>query len=61
MKLTEAQKLERLRRALIHAAMSLEEASCTCVDRSDGHQRGCVGVDQAKDYFRLADRARAWK
>lgn len=45
-----------LAKALHSAAMDLEDASCTCVDRSEGHQPHCVGVRQTKDYFKLAEK-----
>lgn len=48
--------ITQLARALHSAALALEEASCTCVDRSEGHQRGCSGVSHAKDYFKLAEK-----
>lgn len=51
----------KLRNALKDAALQLEEASCSCVDRSNGHQRGCVGVAQARGYFKLVERSRHWK
>lgn len=61
MKLDIVEKFGRLRNALHSAAMQLEEASCTCVDRSNGHQRPCVGVDLARDYHKLVERSRHWK
>lgn len=39
--------------ALKRASADIEEMSCTCVDRSNGHQKDCQGVRNAKDYDKL--------
>jgi len=49
--------MQELAKALSHAVADIEEMGCTCVDRSTGHQRGCVGVATAKAYDKLAIRA----
>lgn len=43
----------KLAKALSSAANAIAEGCCSCVDRSHGHQRGCVGVRQAARYNRL--------
>jgi hypothetical protein len=46
--------IKKLAEALAQAAIRLEESACTCQDRSEGHERGCVGVDHAKPFFKIA-------
>ena len=47
--LVEKESMEILARAVETASFHLEETACDCVDRSNGHQRGCAGVRYAKE------------
>jgi hypothetical protein len=49
--------MQELTRALSGAMADAEENGCTCVDRSNGHQRGCVGVNSTKDYAKTLSKA----
>lgn len=46
--------IAELATALEAAAYKIEEMGCTCVDRSKGHQRGCVGLSNAKRFYAIA-------
>ena len=48
--------VSRLASALSEAAGTIMEGCCSCIDMSNGHQRGCVGVRQAARFNRLATR-----
>lgn len=50
--------VQDLTRALETASHEIEESCCTCVSRSEGHQRGCRGVLRAKAYDKLVARAK---
>jgi hypothetical protein len=49
---------EELTKALESASASLLENSCTCVDRSDGHQPDCSGLREVEDHDKLVEKAK---
>lgn len=50
--------LETLTKALESASASLLENSCTCVDRSEGHQPDCSGLGEVEDHDKLVEKAK---
>lgn len=49
---------EELTKALESASASLLENSCTCVNRSEGHQRDCSGLRAVEDHEKLVEKAK---
>lgn len=49
---------EELTKALESASASLLENSCTCVDRSEGHQPDCSGLREVEDHDKLVEKAK---
>ncbi len=46
----EGKVLAKVLSALRGAMGVIEECLCTCVDRSEGHQKPCSGIDHAMVY-----------
>lgn len=49
---------EELTKSLESASASLLENSCTCVDRSEGHQPDCSGLREVEDHDKLVEKAK---